>query len=216
MEDNFINFENKINQESIPERQSLKNMTESPAQIVQSIYPLPEDVLEEVLRSFSYVEYPRSYILLKPGKVCRQIWFMTRGAVRYYYTNEQGKELTTWFSLDEQVITDTTAFVHQQPTLESIQLLEDSAFFAIDYDALQRLLKSHHSFALWYIKLVEKHYISQIEERVSDLQFLDAKQRYHKLLLHYPNITNRISLGNIASYLNITQETLSRIRAGKV
>jgi CRP-like cAMP-binding protein len=63
---------------------------------------------------------------------------------------------------------------------------------------------------------VELYYISQIEDRIADLQFLDAKERYQKLLNLCPDITNRISLGNIASYLNITQETLSRIRAGKM
>jgi CRP-like cAMP-binding protein len=141
---------------------------------------------------------------------------MTKGAARYFYTNEQGKEINTWFSLDTQIITDTTSFVHQEPSQESIQLLEDSEMFAIEYDALQTLLQKHHSFALWYIKLVELHYISQIEDRIADLQFLDAKQRYQKLLNMYPDITNRISLGNIATYLNITQETLSRIRAGKL
>jgi CRP-like cAMP-binding protein len=63
--------------------------------------------------------------------------------------------------------------------------------------------------------MVELHYISQIEDRISDLQFLDAKQRYSKLLEQHPDITNRVSLGHIASYLNITQETLSRIRSAK-
>ena len=77
------------------------------------------------------------------------------------------------------------------------------------------LLIKHHSFALWYIRLVELHYVTQIEDRVSDLQLLDAKQRYQKLLLQSPDINNRVSLKHIASYLNITQETLSRIRAGK-
>jgi CRP-like cAMP-binding protein len=94
--------------------------------------------------------------------------------------------------------------------------MEDSEMYSIEYTAVQSLLKKHHSFALWYIKLVELHYVSQIEDRIADLQFLDAKQRYQKLLNLYPDITNRLSLGNIASYLNITQETLSRIRAGKL
>jgi CRP-like cAMP-binding protein len=141
---------------------------------------------------------------------------MTNGAVRYFYTNEQGKELNSWFSLDVQIITDTTSFVKQEPAHESIQLLEDSELYAIEHSSIQHLLKKHHVFAQWYIKLVEVHYITQIEDRVADLQFLDAKQRYHKLLDLYPNITNRISLGHLSSYLNITQETLSRIRAGKV
>jgi CRP-like cAMP-binding protein len=185
-------------------------------EIIQTIYLLPEQVMEDVLGHFQYMEYPKNYFLLKPGKPCKNIWFMTKGAVRYFYTNDQGKEINTWFSIDTQIIADTPSFVKQEPSQESIQLLEDSGMYSIEYAALQSLINKHHSFALWFIKLVELHYVSQIEDRIADLQFLDAKQRYQKLLNHYPDITNRVSLGNIASYLNITQETLSRIRAVKL
>jgi CRP-like cAMP-binding protein len=191
-------------------------MKENLKDIIQNIYLLPQEVLEDVLHHFQHLEYPKNYSLMKPGKPCKYLWFMINGAVRYFYTNDQGKEMNTWFSLDTQIITDTTSFVNQTPAQESIQLLEDSEMYAIEYTAIQALLQKHHSFALWYIKLVELHYVSQIEDRLADLQFLDAKQRYQKLLSLYPDITNRISLGNIASYLNITQETLSRIRAGKL
>ncbi len=184
--------------------------------IIQDIYLLPQQVLEDVLGHFQHLEYPKNYFLLKPGKICKYLWFMKNGAVRYFYTNDQGKEMNTWFSLDEQIITDAPSLVNQTPSQESIQLIEDSEIYAIEYTAIQALLQKHHSFALWYIKLVELHYVSQIEDRLADLQFLDAKQRYQKLLSLYPDITNRVSLGNIASYLNITQETLSRIRAGKL
>lgn len=184
--------------------------------IIQAIYLLPHEVLEEVLGHFQHLEYPKNYFLLKPGRPCKHLWFMTKGAVRYFYTNDQGKEMNTWFSLDTQIITDAPSLVNQTPSQESIQLVEDSEIYVIEYATIQALLKKHHSFALWYIKLVELHYVAQIEDRIADLQFLDAKQRYQKLLSLYPDITNRISLGNIASYLNITQETLSRIRAGKL
>jgi CRP/FNR family transcriptional regulator, anaerobic regulatory protein len=184
--------------------------------IIQTIYFLPQDVLEDVLEYFQHLEYPKNYFLLKSGKPCKHLWFMTKGAARHFYTNEQGKEMNTWFSLDTQIIADTTSFVKQEPAHESIQLIEDSEMYSIEYAALQALLQKHHSFALWYIKLVELHYVSQIEDRIADLQFLDAKQRYQKLISLNTDITNRVSLGNIASYLNITQETLSRIRAGKL
>jgi CRP-like cAMP-binding protein len=184
--------------------------------IIQQILPLPQDVLKEVVLEFQHLEYPKNYFLLKPGKICQHLWFMTKGAVRSFYTNEQGKELNTWFSLDAQIITDTTSFVKQEPALESIQLLEDSELYAIERSSIVNLLQKHHIFTLWYIKLVEVHYIPQTEDRMADLQFLDAKQRYNKLLDLYPCITNRISLGHISSYLNITPETLSRIRAGKL
>jgi CRP-like cAMP-binding protein len=184
--------------------------------IVQDIHLLTTDVLEDVLGHFQHMELPKNYFLLKSGKICKHLWFMTKGAARYFYTNDQGKEMNTWFSLDTQIVTDTTSFVKQEPAHESIQLMEDSELYSITYASLQTLLQKHHSFALWYIKLVEVHYVSQIEDRIADLQFLDAKQRYQKILTQQPDITNRVSLGNIASYLNITQETLSRIRAGKL
>lgn len=184
--------------------------------VIQTIYLLPEQVLEEVLVNFQHLEYPKNYFLLKSGKPCKHLWFMTKGAARHFYTNEQGKEMNTWFSLDTQIIVDTTSFVKQEPAHESIQLIEDSEMYSIEYAALQVLLQKHHSFALWFIKLVELHYVAQIEDRIADLQFLDAKKRYQKLINLNSGITNRVSLGNIASYLNITQETLSRIRAGKL
>jgi len=184
--------------------------------ILNKIFPLTKDVLDEVVLHSEHLEYPKNYILLKQGRTCKFLWFMTIGAVRYFYTNEDGKEMNTWFSLDQQIVTDVPSLVHQSESYETIQLIEDSEFFAINYDSLQMLLQKHHNFALWYIKLVELNYVSQIEERIADLQFLAAKQRYQKLLIIYPDITNRVILGHIASYLNITQETLSRIRAGKI
>jgi len=184
--------------------------------VIQTIYLLPEQVLEEVLVNFQHLEYPKNYFLLKSGKPCKHLWFMTKGAARHFYTNEQGKEMNTWFSLDTQIIVDTTSFVKQEPAFESIQLIEDSEMYSIEYVALQVLLQKHHSFALWFIKLLELHYIAQVEDRIADLQFLDAKKRYQKFISLNSGITNRVSLGNIASFLNITQETLSRIRAGKL
>jgi CRP-like cAMP-binding protein len=182
---------------------------------IQNIFLLPDDVLEDVIMHFQHLEHPKNHILLQQGKTCKHLWFMTKGAARYFYTNEEGKEMNTWFSLDTQVIADTTSLVSQEPSEENIQFLEDSEMYSIEYSVLQSLLQKHHSFALWYIKLIEQHYVAQIEDRIADLQFLNATERYQKLLSLYPEITNRISLGNISSYLNITQETLSRIRAGK-
>jgi CRP-like cAMP-binding protein len=183
---------------------------------IQNIYPIPNSILEEVILHFQHLEYPKNYILLKQGRPCRYLWFLVQGAVRYFYTDEEGKESNVWFSIDEDIVGDAPSFVNQKPSNESIQLLEDSELYAIEYQDLQNLLQKHHTFALWYIKLVEKNYVSQIEDRIADLQFLNAKERYEKLLVQFPTISNRVSLGHIASYLNITQETLSRIRSGKM
>jgi CRP-like cAMP-binding protein len=183
---------------------------------INAIHPLSPDILEDIIPHFQHMEYPKEYFLLKQGRPCNHLWFLVQGAVRYFYTDEDGKASNVWFSLDEAVVTDAPSFVSQKPSEESIQLLEYSELYAIQRNSLYSLLQKHHSFAIWYIHLIEKFYVSQIEERTSDLQFLTAKQRYEKLLTLFPDISNRISLGHIASYLNITQETLSRIRSGKL
>ncbi len=183
---------------------------------INAIYPLSPDILEEVIPYFMHMEYPKNYFLLKQGRLCNHLWFLVQGAVRYFYTDENGKASNVWFSLDDGIVADAPSFVNQKPSEESIQLLEDSELYAIERNSLYSLLQKHHSVALWYIHLIEKFYVSQIEDRTSDLQFLTAKQRYEKLLNQFPDISNRISLGHIASYLSITQETLSRIRSGKL
>lgn len=183
---------------------------------INSIFPLPNNVLEEVLTDFHHLEYPKNYFLLKQGRPCKHLWFLVKGAVRYFFTDEEGKESNVWFSFDSDIVADAPSFVNQIPSHESIQLMEDSELYAIDYRSVQNLLQKHHPFALWYIKMIEKHYVSSVEDRINDLQFLTAKQRYEKLLFQFSDISNRVSLGQIASYLNITQETLSRIRSGKL
>ncbi|WP_373552874.1 Crp/Fnr family transcriptional regulator [Haliscomenobacter sp.] len=182
---------------------------------IQKIHPLSPLLLDELVASFQHFEFPKNYYLLKQGRTCHQLWFLVKGAVRYFYTDGEGKEVNVWFSFEPDILADTPSLIQQTPALESIQLLEDSSVYAIDYAVLQRLLQQHHALALWYIKLFETYYVPQMEDRVSDLQFLNARQRYEKLLGQFPDITNRISLGHIASYLNISQETLSRIRSGK-
>ncbi|MFY7787752.1 MAG: Crp/Fnr family transcriptional regulator [Thermoflexibacteraceae bacterium] len=183
---------------------------------IQSIYPLPIDVLEEFTQYLHHLEYPKNYFLLKQARPCKYLWFLVKGAVRYFYIEEDGKESNIWFSLADDVVVDPLSFIMQKPSTITLQLLEDSELFAIEYDQLQSLLQKHHSFSLWYMRLVERYYVAPIEDRLLELQFLTAKQRYEKLLAKFPTITNRISLGHIASYLKITQETLSRIRAGKL
>lgn len=183
---------------------------------MDEIAPIPDEDFDTISNFFDFYEYPKNYFILKQGAVCKNLWFLTKGAVRYFYTDNEGKDSNVWFSLDQDIVADASSFINQSASFESIQLIEDSLFYAIEYNNLQKLLQTNHTFAIWYIKLVEKYYVHQIEDRIGDLQFLTAKQRYEKLLAQFPSISQRISLGHIASYLNITQETLSRIRAGKI
>lgn len=180
---------------------------------IQSFHLLPEEVLNELLTKLTLLELPTNTFLLKEGKTCEDIWFIEKGLVRHFYIDDKGRERNTWFSAENSITTEITSLLNKLPSNESIQLLENAIIYKLKYSDITELLNKHHQFCIWYIKIIEHFHFKQTDRRINELQFLDATERYNELLLHNPTFIQRISLGNIASYLNITQETLSRIRA---
>ena len=184
-------------------------------QLQQFIAGLPPASVQKLLDCFEQEEGSKGQLLHRQGKVCAHLWFLERGVARYFHTDEAGKETNDWFAFEGEALTITGSLIKGTPAEESIQLLEDAQYYRMANADLQRLLNTDHALCLWYIQLLEQQYMQQLEDRLADLQFLSARERYEKLLARMPNILNRISLGHLASYLNITPETLSRIRAGK-
>lgn len=180
---------------------------------IQSFHTLPTDILEELLSKLTLLELPSDSYLVKEGKTCQDIWFVEIGLIRHFKLDEKGKKRNTWFTAEGTITTEISSLINKTPSKESIQLIEDSVIYKLSYTDISTLLNKHHQFCIWYIKIIEEFYFKQVDRRINELQFLDATERYNELLLHNPSFSQRISLGNIASYLNITQETLSRIRA---
>ncbi|HYH14584.1 MAG TPA: Crp/Fnr family transcriptional regulator, partial [Flavisolibacter sp.] len=148
--------------------------------------------------------------LVTEGKVCRQLYFLQHGALRGYY-NLEGKAITHWFAFENDFVTSFHSFITQEPAVENIQLLEGSILWAISKDNLSRLMKQYHEIETLVRTAYEKYYI-RLEERFVNAQFKTATERYQDLLQQRPHILERVPLGYIASYLGISQETLSRIR----
>ena len=113
---------------------------------------------------------------------------------------------------DGDIIVSVYSFFSRQPSFENIEILEDATLQSINWDQLQSLYKNYPEFNETGRLITENYYIKS-EERVINLQTLTARQRYDQLLSTYPGILQKASLGQIASYLGIKQETLSRIRA---
>lgn len=182
---------------------------------INDIYPLSQLVLTEVLNSLEEMEVAKNHILIEYGKVCDCIWFIQKGLVRHFYLDNNGKQRNTWFSSEGTITSNVFSFINQTGSDETIETLEECLIYKLKFSDITYLQKQHHEFCLWYIKMIEKYYFMQIEQRMDELQFLSASERYKALLKLNPSYVNRISLGNIASYLNISQETLSRLRAAK-
>jgi CRP-like cAMP-binding protein len=149
--------------------------------------------------------------LLNEGSICRHLYFVQQGALRGYY-NLDGKEVTHWFGFEKDFVTSFHSFITLEPAVENIQLLEGSVLWSISKETLSNLYNEYHEIDRLVRIATEKYYI-RLEERFVNSHFKTATERYEHLLEQQPHLLERVPLGHIASYLGISQETLSRIRS---
>jgi CRP-like cAMP-binding protein len=154
---------------------------------------------------------PKKTLLLKAGMVAHRIYFIKKGFVRAFYYKEEN-QFTSWFMGQNEIIISVYSFFSRKPSFENIETLEDCILQSISWEQLQELYTCYPKFNVTGRIITEQYYIRS-EERAINLQTLTAIQRYEKLLAEYPQIAQVATLGQIATYLGIKQETLSRIRA---
>lgn len=181
--------------------------------IINSIYPLNQDFVNKIIDISTLISLEKGHILFRPQKSESYIYFMKKGISRAFSQNED-QEVTFWFGQEGDMLFSLRNYVEAKPSYETIELLEDCELYQLKSSDLQSLYNSYIEIANWGRKLVEKELI-KAETRFISGQFKSASQRYHELIENYPSLLQRVSLGIIASYLGITQVTLSRIRAEK-
>lgn len=174
-----------------------------------AVSPELEQALTSVCREATF---PKGHTLLSSQQRTTDLLFITKGIVRGFYYLD-GKEITNWFAQEQEFATCFYAFISQTPSFESIEALEDTSATIIPYASLQNLYLQFPETERIGRRITENYYI-KLEERILSLQFKTAKERYQYLTEQRASLLQRASLGQIASYLGITQETLSRIRSG--
>ncbi len=178
---------------------------------IQNYSPLSAAAQNALEDCFEKVTLPKNDFLLTEGQICRHLYFLESGALRGFY-NLDGKEITHWFGFEKDFVTSFHSFITHEPAVENIQLLEGSILWAISKETLTALFNQYHEIERLMRIAYEKYYI-RLEERFVNAQFKTASERYENLLQQTPHIIERVPLGFIASYLGISQETLSRIRS---
>lgn len=157
----------------------------------------------------------KNFLLHRAGNICERVYFLEKGLVRWFYYNEDGKEVTDSFAMENSFVTAFDSFFQKQPSHYFIELLEDSVVYSMssaDIDEeLERFPETRSLTNLILVQILE-----QVLDKNAALQFKNAQQRYRYLVEKHPQILQRVSLGHIASYLGITQETLSRVRKQKI
>jgi CRP-like cAMP-binding protein len=182
-------------------------------QILNNIAILSPELKDVIIGLLLEETYKKKSLLLKQGQVAHRIYFIKYGFVRAYY-DKGGDTFTNWFMGTGDIVISVYSFFSRKPSFENIEILEGCILQSITWDQLQYLYKTFPEFNAIGRIITEQYYIRS-EERAINLQTLTAKQRYEKLLTEYPSILQKATLGQIATYLSVKQETLSRIRAQK-
>jgi CRP-like cAMP-binding protein len=154
---------------------------------------------------------PRNAYFSQAGKVPRQIAFVLEGVLRFCYYNNKGQEITHYFVGEGQFITDYAKFEAQSVACEYIQAVTSCKMLVFSKDAWDDVGNTIVGWENIESKMVKKCLNESIERR-SRLLTEDATSRYLTFLKDFERIANRIPLSYIASYLGITQQSLSRIR----
>lgn len=173
--------------------------------------PLSENAKAVLLNSFQKSYVAKNDFLLREGNICRHLYFVEQGALRGFYYLD-GKEITYWFGFENDFVTSFHSYTTGTAAVENIQLIEGSIIWSIDKTTLTNLLNEYHEIERLVRIIYEKYYL-KLEERFVNAQFKTARELYENLLHNNPHIIERVPLGYIASYLGISQETLSRIRS---
>lgn len=166
--------------------------------------------LEKNTKHFEKKKYDH---FLKAGQTHSSIFVMDKGLVRAYFHNGK-KEITTWFGKEHEPIGSLAPLYTQTASFENIQFLEDASIYAITIEKLQALYIRYPELN-WVGRKIAEYLCMLLEERINILHTGSAEERYKAILNDYPYLLQRVNLGYIASYLGISQETLSRIRSNR-
>lgn len=181
------------------------------AAYIQTIIDLTPPQLALVLSLFEPSHQPRHTVLLQAGQVNQYMNFIERGALRIFFIREDGQEATRHLAFEQQFITSLGSFITQQPSHEYVQTLEASDILRISRQNFYYLLECLPAWEKFFRHYLENAYL--INLRVYQREITkDAEQRYQELLALNPQVVLRLPNKMVASYLNMSPETLSRIK----
>ena len=166
------------------------------------------DILESILVS---QKYAKGEMVLKEGEICRQFLYIDKGLVRQFYF-KHGKEVTEHLGQEQTIVMCIESLFKEEPTKLQVEALEPTTVYALPKADLERVAMHNVNIQILYRKILEESLIiSQIHADL--VRFETAQDRYKKLCKLCPQVVLRAPLVYIASYLQMTPETLSRVRA---
>ncbi|NMM50674.1 Crp/Fnr family transcriptional regulator [Marinigracilibium pacificum] len=179
----------------------------------ESYIDLSDDLKVEIINRVKPVTFKKGQLVFDANKICTESHFIQKGILRTFFVKD-GKEISEYFSGANEWVNSPKSFMQRTKDIYYIDAIEETDVFTLNVNDLVFLF-DHYPTMERYARLSMGNVFGHFLERITSMRFTSAKERYSHFKKVYADIYPRIPLGMVASYLGITQETLSRIRAEK-
>lgn len=176
-----------------------------------SLFPIQKEVIEKITETFSDFTLDKNVKLLDKDSISTKTFFLEKGYMRSYILNEDNEEISTNIYSAPCFVNDFLSFFKKQPTKETYQTITDCSFWETSLDNVQENFHNISEFREFSRLLFVINY-SKLNDRVIEMASKKAETRYLNLIEKQPQIFQNVPLKIIASYLGITDSSLSRIR----
>jgi CRP-like cAMP-binding protein len=180
-------------------------------QFLQNTNLVPFQKAEEISNHFTKKDICKNNFFLKEGKICNEYLFLETGFMRAFAFDTEGNDVTTNFYSNNQVVFEVSSFFNRTISRENIQSLTDCTGWSITYEQLNMLFHTLHEFREFGRHILVKGFAA-LKTRMLSMITETAEQRYERLINTNPEIFQSAPLKHIASYLGVTDTSLSRIR----
>lgn len=181
------------------------------ADYFQKLLPFTQTELDDILAHFEKESIKKNQILIHEGQISNKLYFVEKGIGRSYYLKKDGKEVTQWFFGEGNFMASADSFFQQTPSFYYLEVIEDSIVYTITKEKLDLLMANYRKMET-AVRLLTIEILTKFVLKLNSIQFQTVRERYDYMLNEFPDISYRAPLGQIASYLGMTQETLSRLR----
>jgi len=182
------------------------------ADYIGNIVLLNDEQLDLALSFFKPSSHVKLELLVSEGMVGQYMNFVVKGCLRIYFIREDGQEATRHFAFENQFATGLASFITEMPSMENLQVMEDSELLRISRRDFYYLLNVIPAWEKFYRYYLENAYINNLQIFQREIT-KDAELRYKELLDRNPEVVRRLSNKVVASYLNMSPETLSRMKS---
>lgn len=178
---------------------------------VQNFVTLTDEEVSSFISDFQERKIKKRQFIVQPNFICKDRFFVIKGAFRTYAIADDGQEHTIQFAIENWWASDFNSYIYQHPATLYIVALEDSVILQLEYEKEQELKRNNHKFETFFRIMAEKGLAFEHRRIIFNLTH-SAEARYENFLLNYPNLVQRVPQYALASYLEMTPVFLSKIR----